>query len=94
MNTSALLSYFVVFPEVSGVAGFTYIQGFTFKATVDRADLTYIVGVREVLVNTVTLVVLELSVDSGLAGLTVLGISTLDTIFDSVVASLTGAILV
>lgn len=94
MNTSAFLADLVMLPEVSGVAGFTYIQGFTFKATVDRADLTYIVGVREVLVNTVTLVVLELSVDSGLTCLAVLSISTLDTIFDSVVASLTGAILV
>ena len=56
--------------------------------------MTDIIAVREVILNTVALVVLELSVDTGLAGLTVLGISALDTIFDCITTSFASSILI
>jgi hypothetical protein len=61
---------------------------------VDGAHLADIIAVREVVFNTVTLVVLELSVDTGLAGLTVLGISALDTIFDCITTFFASSILI
>lgn len=94
MNAPTFLADFVMLPEVSGVTSFTDVKRFTFKATVDGTNLADIVGIGEVLVNTVALVVLELSVDASLTGLTMLGISALNAVLDSVVASLASAVLV
>ena len=94
MNTSALLSYLVMFPEISSIASLANLERLALETAVDGANLTDIFAVREVVFNTVTLVVLELSVDTGLAGLTMLSIAALNAVLDSVATSFACSILI
>ena len=94
MNTSAFLADLVVFPEVSGVAGFTDVKRFTFETAMDSAHLADIITVGEVIFNTVAFIVLKFSVDSGLTCLAVLGVAALNAVLDSVTTFFASSILI
>ena len=93
-HASALLGLGVEFPEVGGVAGPAHREGLALEAAGDRAGLADVGLVGEVLVDALALVVLELPVDAGLAGLAVLGVVAEHAVLDGVGALLAGAVLV